>query len=590
MKRWPSKAIFLAGAAALGMAIPAFSQGAPESILPPGFEEPTEPATNEVAPAGPAVPAMPVSPLPGEGQTVVTDSAVDDLAALEEEEVEPPIEIPDGARRPLDYVGPLGPADTGLAADAFGTANGRYLSSLMRRLDAPLPSRWASILLRRALLSNVRTPVGVQPADWVAERAWLLLRMGEADGARMLVQSVDVDRFTPKMFAVAVQTALATADPAGLCPLVAPGRETSDEPVWALADAICASLGAEAGRASALIDQARRRGTARGVDLLLTEKMVGAGTDSRRAVTVDWGEVDGLNTYRFGLAAATGMDIPANLMAAAGSRMQAWQARAPMIPLERRTGAAETAAALGVFSNPSLVEMYSLLADQTDVAELQGSVGGRLRTAYAGRTLEARIGAIRALWGEGDTPARRYARQILTAVAAAQLPPSAALDGDAHLLLASMLSAGLDDAASRWAPRAASLDGDVGERAWALLAVGAPRQVFDLSTGRVGGHAQGSFLFAGLAGLGRIEEGSQGDLAQDLSVPIGQENSWTRMLDQAVRNRQPGTVALLAALGMQTPRWEGVPPAHLYRIVRALRQVGLEFEARMIAAEALSRT
>ena len=46
---------------------------------------------------------------------------------------------------------------------------------------------------------------------------------------------------------------------------------------------------------------------------------------------------------------------------------------------------------------------------------------------------------------------------------------------------------------------------------------------------------------------------------------------------------------LLAAIGMQTPQWRGVPPAMLYRIVSALRAVGLEGEARMIAAEALAR-
>jgi hypothetical protein len=40
---------------------------------------------------------------------------------------------------------------------------------------------------------------------------------------------------------------------------------------------------------------------------------------------------------------------------------------------------------------------------------------------------------------------------------------------------------------------------------------------------------------------------------------------------------------------MQSADWSGVPPEHLYRIMRALRQVGLEFEARMIAAEALTR-
>jgi hypothetical protein len=40
---------------------------------------------------------------------------------------------------------------------------------------------------------------------------------------------------------------------------------------------------------------------------------------------------------------------------------------------------------------------------------------------------------------------------------------------------------------------------------------------------------------------------------------------------------------------MQTPNWGGVPPDYLFRIVRAMRTVGMEFEARMIAAEAVAR-
>ena len=47
-------------------------------------------------------------------------------------------------------------------------------------------------------------------------------------------------------------------------------------------------------------------------------------------------------------------------------------------------------------------------------------------------------------------------------------------------------------------------------------------------------------------------------------------------------------VALIAAAGMQG-EWSKIPPYHLYYIVRALREVGLDAEARMIAAEALVR-
>src|SRR5690606_31149315 len=142
-------------------------------------------------------------------------------------------------------------------------------------------SRWASILLRRALLSRLDAPRAAAPVDWVAERAWLLLRMGEADAARMLVQSVDVANFNTNMMQVATQTRLATADPAGLCPLVPIAQPASREPVWPLANAMCAALSGEPSVAGALIEQARRKGVARGIDLLLAEKVVGAGADGR---------------------------------------------------------------------------------------------------------------------------------------------------------------------------------------------------------------------------------------------------------------------------------------------------------------------
>ena len=49
------------------------------------------------------------------------------------------------------------------------------------------------------------------------------------------------------------------------------------------------------------------------------------------------------------------------------------------------------------------------------------------------------------------------------------------------------------------------------------------------------------------------------------------------------------TVAGLAGLGMQGSGWERMTPRHLYHIVRALNAVGMNAEARMIAAEAVAR-
>jgi hypothetical protein len=608
MKRWRDKLLLLSGAAALGVAIPALSQDAapPPTQLPPGFGDPAQqppppPAPSENEPAPEEVeeaPSRPRSPRVSTGEeTVVENSAAEDLEALEQlAPPEPPIEIPDFARRPVDVVGVIGPEQWGLQYDAFGTVNGRFLSTLMRRMDAPLPSRWMSILLRRALLSRVPAPSYVHPVDWVAERAWLLLRMGEADAARLLVQSVDVDQFTPKMFSVAVQTALANADPAALCPLVGPGRETSDEPVWPLAEAMCASLEGEASNASSMIDRARRRSRARGIDVTLAEKVIGSGANTRRAVSVQWDDVDSINSWRFGLASATGLEIPEELMKNAGAHVRAWQARAPMLPLEQRIPAAHTAASLGVFSSAALVEIYSLIADATDASEMVGTVGGRLRTAYAARTVPGRVDAMRGLWEDAkNDPVERHARLILTASAAARIRPSAEYLKEAPNLVASMLTAGYDERAQRWSAVVDAGEGKEADLAWAMIALASPRATADagrvqdfVSSDESEDGLRGKMLVAALAGLGKL--GKDGaELAEEAGVKVNAQNRWTRLLDRAAQRRQPGTVVLLSAAGMQTGGWVGVPPEHLYRVLRALRQVGLEYEARMIAAEALAR-
>jgi hypothetical protein len=610
MKRWQVKLLVLAGVASLA-AIPAASQQAPESLLPPGFGDPDDlPPKQDPAPGDRPDRPPPVVPGPGPatpgpapvqggdaGGLLIENVTEEDLAALGIELPKQP-ELPDWARRSIDVVGPLGVENWGLGGDAFGRANGAFLSMLMRRLDAPVPSRWTSILLRRALLSRLPAPSDASPVDWVAERAWLLLRMGEADAARMLVQAVDVDNFTPKMFQIAVQAALATADPAALCPLVEPGRKTSDEPVWPLAEAMCAALEGDAARASALIDHSRRYGSVQGIDLLLAEKIVGSGPNTRRAVTIQWDEVESINSWRFGLASATGLAIPQPLMSGAGARIRAWQARAPMVPLEDRLAAANSAASLGVFSSAAMVEIYSLIADATDPSEYRQSVGGRLREAYVAGDVDARMSALRSLWQDARTDEERHARLILTAGAAARIAPSEERSSDAVELISAMLTAGLDRHAARWSEVVDGMDGADGDRAWALLALSSRQPGVEISPGRISSFAgrdeserqtRSRLLFAALAGLDRVSASAQRSLAQELEVPLERRNMWTVMIDRAATRQQRGTVALLAAVGMQTASWEGVPPAHLYHIIRALRLVGLDYEARMIAAEALTR-
>ena len=594
MKRWPNKASRLALIAAgigLVVGIPAIGQDAPESLLPPGFDDP-------VAPSPPPPPSKP-RPSPGdlvpdlELRPPLADNAAEnalEAEGLEGEEAPPVDPLAKVYVPPLGDVGPLSRSDGGLGYGAYGNADGMMLAGLMHRLDAPLPSRWASILLRRALLSDVPTPRGVRSADWIAERAWLLVRMGEADSARMLVQSADVSQYSPWLFEVAMQTYLALADPAGLCPLADPATGVSDTTSWILARAMCAALAGEPGTATAAIDQARRsrlRGQ-RTFDLLLAEKVVGAGIDGRRAVTLEWTGVDHLTSWRYGLASATGAEIPAPLLEGANRRIQGWRAQAPFLPDAEKLVAGRHAAVLGVLSSAALVDLYGGVLDRTDPSDVSASPATKLRRAYLGDGA-ARMAALRELW-TADAPEERFAALILTARAAARIPASADYAADAPQLIAAMLTAGLDHNAENWA----EIAGGSGD-AWALLALGAPNPGVEISSGRMNAYigdadpAKARLVLAGLAGLGRLNARDAAAIAQDLQIDLTRESAWSRLLYAAADAGQPGTVALLAAIGMQTPGWRGVPPAHLYHIVAALRRAGLEPEARMIAAEAVAR-
>lgn len=595
--RWAARGAGLLAIAAAAVA--AYAQDKPESILPPGFGEPaSQPSPRATAGAPRAAPSAVATPTPastGLVQPLPTPSlsATPTPAATVDPQTLAQYELPSFARRSLARVGPAGVREGALPADAFRGADGRYVEDLMRRVAAPLPSRWLSILLRRTLAAQLDTPAHVNGADFAAERAWLLLRMGEAVAARAVVQSVDNAHYTPKLYQVAMNAALATGDPAELCPIADAGLAATRERGWTLAQAMCAALSAEPARAKALITAARRRNVATGIDLQLAQKVVGAGPGGGQAVTIEWAGVDALTAWRFGLATATGVTIPDSLLAATGAQVRSWYALSPGIPLADRIASAEAAAGQGVLSAAALIDLYGAADAANDMPAPVGATARDLRTAYVGGDADARLAAMRQLWGLGDAKATAdpaYARLVLTARAAARLPVRTGI-ADSRWLVASMLTAGLDRSAARW--RGAV---DEGGDAWAMIALSDPDAGGRLSYRQLSSYSGSGdaalkqrLLFAGLAGLGRLAPDDIERAAEALDVRIGAENAWTRAIDRAAADGQQGTVVVLAAIGMQTPVWRGVPPAMLYRIVGALRSVGLEGEARMIAAEALAR-
>ena len=281
------------------LALPALAQDRP----PPASTTTPVPTTPIVA--SPVSEARPPATTPGFGES---ETGTTTVSAADLPPPPKPVELPEHARRDPWVVGRLDSVKLGLGASPWGMASGAFLSGLMRRTETPIASRWAHIAVRNVLLARAKAPRNVNPSTGRGA-AWLLLRLGEADAGRMLVSGVDVDQFTPKMFQVAVQSALANADPAGLCPLLGGVRKVEPR-VYPLIDAMCASLSGEPESAAAQIDAARRRGRIGGIDLVLAQKVVGAGADTGRAVTVEWERCSNSPAGDVGLASATGMTLP----------------------------------------------------------------------------------------------------------------------------------------------------------------------------------------------------------------------------------------------------------------------------------------
>ena len=360
---------------------------------------------------------------------------------------------------------------------------------------------------------------------------------------------------------------------------------------------MCSALAGEPESASAQIDDARRFGRIGGIDLVLAEKVVGAGANAR-SVTVEWEPVDNLTAWRFGLATATGMMPPDRLINAASPQLRAFQARSPLLTPQQRLPSAFVAAGLGVFSSQTMVDLYSSIYDSTDPSDLSASDAWQLRQAYVGKDAETRLAAIRKLLALGKDPLQKEAARALVARAATLVTPDANLGKDAPELIAAMLAGGYDEAAAKWIPAVSRMDDADADRCWAMLALAAPN-IADVGAGRLSAfirrdnsanHLRSAFLVAGLAGLGRISTDTANSLNRRYGLGLGRTTSWTQATDAAAARGAPGTVLVLTGTGFQSSSLDQLPSAHLYHAISALKRTGQDFTARMIAAETLSRT
>lgn len=591
------------------------AQDVPESLLPPGFDDPEpRPTPAPTAPAAPTapVPGLPqepgaptVQPIPGAGDPLrelsqfdfSTIPTLEELEEMSPDELDdllglsPSYDIPPAARRAMTRVGVISSQEGGFPSASLARQPAALVQAALRGLERPVVSRWGHVLLRRALASRLQAPEGMSPVEFAALRVQALNNMGEYHAARSLLQDIDTGNWNMALVDAGLEAYIATADLIGTCPVVRLVGSEREDPQWRMLGAICNSYSGEGVLGGRQLDRALRDEIAPGIDVLLSQRLAGAAGRGRRAVDVEWEGVDEINPWRFAIANAVGEEIPVSLRANVEPYYERVWAVTPTLSLQQRAIGADRAAREGIFSSQAAIDLYSQIYANENITGEAADRATLLREAYVANTASERVSAMQSVWGNEDSP--DYGRLVLTAYAAARIPASPDLAEHAPALIASMLTAGLDRDAAAWSEAVAQ-----GSDAWALIAVGRnavgriePREAIDsfIDEDNSADYRRSQFLLAGLAGLERVVPSDLSDFTSRTEADLTRQSRWSRAITRAADVNNAALVALLAGLGMQGEGWDRMTPRHLYFIVSSLRRVGLEAEARMIAVEAIAR-
>jgi hypothetical protein len=565
---------------------PAFGQGAPLLLVPPGREAP-RPA---VAPAAPDT----ASPAPRGPAGIEIENA-----------------------RPLDTegVGLIDAGSGGLAADAWTASNRPFAERLVRDLPAPIASTPARALATRALVSASGAPQGTGGANFAALRALKLRQLGDIGAAADLAGRIPQRTGDENLLRILIDEAwLAGADERA-CGHVREALAVSRHADFQKALMFCQALAGDSNRAQLGLAMLRDQGVPE--DAAFVTLLLAAGGDGR-GVKVD--SLRNASPLSLAMLRAAKVAPPADAAQSSDPAVLASLAKGSLGTPEFRLAAGERAEAFGALPSEALGELYAAielspaqLADAPAFARQDGGPKGRAalyKAAKAAVEPAQRLAALQRLWRHGRerggyATLARVGLGLLADVPAA--PEHAAAAGD---VARALLMAGREDMAMDWMrfARAAQIGGGADAETqvagfWLLATLGGlpwdgPRDPAKLDAWRQAQEridaraapARAALGVTLLSGLGHLPPGgavialAQGPFER-LSVPLPSPVLWTGLHEAAIGGRSAET-ALLAVHLLGAEGAAGASPYALLAVLDGLRAVGFEETARRLALEA----
>jgi hypothetical protein len=146
-------------------------------------------------------------------------------------------------------------AARGLPPFSLAHQNPALVRAVLAGNGGQMVSRWGHILLRRALASRLDAPEGMAPTEFAALRAGLLLRLGEGDAARALVQDVDPGNYDAALVPVCDGCLYRHRGFYRPVPGAAIAAHQPGDPQWQVMRAICATFGGGSGQGLGDLDR-----------------------------------------------------------------------------------------------------------------------------------------------------------------------------------------------------------------------------------------------------------------------------------------------------------------------------------------------
>ncbi len=600
-------------------------QSGPIRILPPNIGEDAPEVDPLDAPAGDPITLFPAGPSAGDRNDLPTRAF-----GARPGEAGTGIEVGSLGKVDEASVGLLDDSNGGLGATMWAGTDRRSVEQLIDRIPGPTKSPVMGDLSRRLLLTAARPPQGISDGQsLLALRLQRLNAGGRSNNVVRLLARAGVSNPSPAAARQFAEAALATGDSDAACKLLAGlpvGGDPGTDPIAAFAlklSIFCQIAGGRTAAANLTADLAREQG----LNAPLFLSLAAAATDG---LALDAPEPRTLDPLLLRMMEAAGRDLASDAVGKLTPSVLVSVAEDEALDPELRIAAAERAAALGLLGGDQMAAAYlSVPYTREDVAGVRVGVEPvspyRRRALFHQAVLDERVPA-----GRADLLAMLFFREAGSEAypatlaahrgSLASVPPSnvlmafAPMAVEAFVQLGDRVRAGMwlsvlegsaagtrqvrelravlrliDPSTAARPPIALPGDEEGSVRPVAPIPAFVQPALDDLAAGGAA-RTFGALEIVLLDALGVQLPPSVWDaLLVSGGLPGGDVAplALTNRLKQASEQKRLGETVLLSLAALSDAGPSNAHPQTLSEIVRALRKVGLEREARSLAAEAL---